>query len=81
MMDRREFLAAVTLSLLVAPLAAAAQQAGRVSRVGLLLLGDPSSPILVRATEVFRQGLREYGGYVEGRNIAIEYRYGVSTLT
>jgi len=77
-MDRREFLAAVTLSLLVAPLAAAAQQAGRVSRVGLLLLGDPSSPILVRATEVFRQGLREYGGYVEGRNIAIEYRYGDS---
>ncbi len=68
----------LTGGLLAAPLAAAAQEykAGRVPRVGLLLLGDPSSPIVVRATEAFRQGLREYGGYVEGRNIAIEYRYG-----
>jgi putative tryptophan/tyrosine transport system substrate-binding protein len=60
---RRAFIAR-TLSLLAAPLAAEAQQSGRVYRVGLLGIGEP---------QVLRQILRE-AGYVEGQNLAIEWR-------
>jgi putative ABC transport system substrate-binding protein len=62
---------------LASPLAAEAQQAGRmVPRIGLLLHGDASAPIIVSLREAFSQGLRESGGHIEGQNIAIEYRYG-----
>jgi putative ABC transport system substrate-binding protein len=61
----------LVLSLLAAPLAAEAQQAGRVYRIGILTLSVASStPIF----EGFREGLREHG-YVEGRNIALEFRF------
>ncbi len=52
--------------LLAAPLAASAQQAGKVFRVGLLGSGSP---------EILRETLREVG-YVEGVNVAIEWRSG-----
>jgi putative ABC transport system substrate-binding protein len=59
-----------TVLLTTAPLAEA-QQAAKVPRIGILTLGVASStPIF----EAFRQGLRELG-YVEGKNILIEYRY------
>ena len=65
-MDRRKFLAGTGAVLLAAPLAAEAQQAEKIARIGWL--GDiPGRP------EAFRQGLRDLG-YVEGRNVAIEYR-------
>jgi putative ABC transport system substrate-binding protein len=48
--------------------AAEAQQAGPVYRIGFLRNGPPPQTFI----EGFRQGLRELG-YVEGRNIAIEY--------
>jgi ABC-type uncharacterized transport system substrate-binding protein len=65
---RRIGLAVVlALSLFVAPLAGEAQQAG-VPRVGYLAYN--SLPPLL---EAFHQGLRDLG-YVEGQNIAIEYR-------
>src|SRR5262249_3410512 len=55
--------------------AAEAQQAAkRVPRVGFLLAGDPSSPILISFVEGFRRGLREHGEYVEGQNISIQFR-------
>ena len=58
--------------LLLAPLAADAQQAGKVPRIGYLGLTSPSDrPSLLDA---FRQGLRELG-WVEGQNIFIDYRY------
>jgi len=47
---------------------AEAQQPTKVSRIGYL-----SSPSASIRTEAFRQGLRELG-YVDGKNIAIEYR-------
>jgi len=58
--------------LLTAPLAADAQQAGKVPRIGFLSLTSPSDrpPLL----DAFRQGLREVG-WVEGQNIVIDYRY------
>src|SRR5215475_6205810 len=66
---RRDFLIAVG-ALLAAPLAAEAQQTAKVARVGYLSLNLAAAPHL---PEAFRQGLRDIG-YVEGRNVMIEYR-------
>jgi putative tryptophan/tyrosine transport system substrate-binding protein len=51
---------------------AEAQQSKKVSRIGYL--GATSRSTNPARTEAFRQGLRELG-YVEGKNIVIEYRY------
>jgi putative ABC transport system substrate-binding protein len=59
--------------LLVAPLAAEAQPAGKVARIGYLVTGSLESSETRVILEAFRQGLRERG-YVEGQNIVIEYR-------
>jgi putative tryptophan/tyrosine transport system substrate-binding protein len=65
-------LAAILTISLIAPLAADAQPAGKVARIGYLSLqreeGDKSW------VAAFRQGLRELG-YVEDRNVAIEQRH------
>ena len=53
------------------PLAASAQQATRMRRIGVLLFGTPETDPNVGA---FLRGMRELG-YVESRNIVIEYRY------
>jgi putative ABC transport system substrate-binding protein len=69
--DRRAFVAG-TLGLLAAPLAAEAQQAGKVYRIGIL--GDTAldaNETLV--WQIFRSGLEERG-WNEGVNIRIEYR-------
>jgi ABC-type uncharacterized transport system substrate-binding protein len=68
-MDRRTFIATAA-GLLAAPLAAEAQPAGKLHRIGFLRRTAPEPPDL----EAFRQGLRELG-YVEGQNIVIEQRY------
>jgi len=70
---RRIGLAVVlAVSLTLAPLAAEAQPPGKVYRMGYLYSGSAtSSP---RAPEAFREGLRELG-WVEGRNIVIDYRF------
>jgi putative ABC transport system substrate-binding protein len=69
-MDRRAFISGISLGLLAAPLAAEAQQATKVPRIGYLGLNLATSPHLA---EAFRQGLRDLG-YVEGGNVKIEYR-------
>jgi putative ABC transport system substrate-binding protein len=71
MMDRRTFIASVTIGLLAVPLAAQAQQAAKVARLAYLGNDPTASPHLL---EAFRQGLRDLG-YVEGRNVAIDYRF------
>jgi putative ABC transport system substrate-binding protein len=71
-MERRTFLALIPGSLLVAPLAAEAQHAGKVPKIGYLATGYAgASPGLV---EAFKQGLREHG-YIDGQNIAVEWRF------
>jgi putative ABC transport system substrate-binding protein len=69
---RRSFIGALAGGL-VAPLAAEAQQAGKVARIGYLVTGSLESPETRVGLDAFRQGLRERG-YVEGQNIVIEYR-------
>ena len=70
-MDRRAFLGvAAAGGLITTPALARAQQAGKVYRIGFLSLQSG----LTSTTEAFHQGLRELG-YVEGRNLIIEYRW------
>jgi putative tryptophan/tyrosine transport system substrate-binding protein len=66
---RRQFLIAAG-ALLAAPLAAYGQRAAKVARIGYLSNGLASSP---QRRDAFLQGLRDLG-YVEGRNVVIEYR-------
>ena len=73
MIHRRVFLGTLAGGFLAAPLAASAQPAGKVYRIGYLSTGSASATY-VRPLEALRQGLRELG-WVEGRNIVIEYRY------
>jgi putative ABC transport system substrate-binding protein len=73
-MNRRGFLSVVALGMIAAPLAAAAQPAAKVYRIGLLGGSPPDSPGGRRAWEGFFQGMRELG-YVEGRNIVVEGRW------
>jgi ABC-type uncharacterized transport system substrate-binding protein len=63
-------IALLAVSLLASPVAAEAQQAAKVARIGLLSNNLAATPHL---REAFRQGLRDLG-YVEGRNVVIEYR-------
>jgi len=71
MTDRREFIGTLAGGLLAAPFAAEAQQAAKVARIGYLATNRAASPH--QLNEAFRQGLRDLG-YVEGRNVVIEYR-------
>ena len=76
-MNRRAFLSTLSAGLLTAPLAAHAQQAGKVPRIGYLGGTSPSDrPLLLDA---FRQGLRELR-WVEGQNIVVDYRYAEGRL-
>ncbi len=70
MTTRREFIGAVAIGL-TAPLPAEAQAPGKVPRIGFL---SPISSTNDPRLEAFLQGLRDLG-YVEGKTIAIEYRF------
>jgi putative ABC transport system substrate-binding protein len=70
-MDRRTFIRGVAGGLLAAPLAAHPQQAAKIYRIGIL---EPVPAAQNAANlEALRKGLRELG-YIEGRNLVIEYR-------
>jgi putative ABC transport system substrate-binding protein len=71
-MERRRFIEVIAGGLLAAPLAAEAQQAGKVARIGILD-GGSSYPERQALWNIFRQALRE-AGYVEGKNVATAYR-------
>jgi putative ABC transport system substrate-binding protein len=67
---KKKIFVSLLATLMLSPIyLARAQQPPKIPRIGFLTTaaGDPSA-------EAFREGLRELG-YVEGRNIVIEYRY------
>ena len=66
-MRRRDFMALLGSAAAIWPLAGHGQQAAKIPRIGIL----DDAPMW----QAFRQALRELG-YVEGQNIAYEYRYG-----
>ena len=67
-MDRRRFLLTSLAGALALPLTAEGQVAMKVYRIGVL--GNENNP----PWEGFRQGLRDLG-YVDGRNVSIEWRW------
>ncbi|MFI5375731.1 MAG: ABC transporter substrate-binding protein [Candidatus Rokuibacteriota bacterium] len=71
-MERRAFLGTVAGGLVAVPLAARAQPAGKVWRIGYLDQGSAARDELF--LNAFRQGLRERG-WIEGRNVTIEVRF------
>jgi len=70
MTDRRVFIGTLAGGLLAAPFAAETQQASKIARIGLLPVNAAANPHL---REALLEGLRDLG-YVEGRNLVIEYR-------
>jgi len=72
MNNRRRLIIVMFASLLGVPLASLGQQPAKVARIGFLEASTPSA--IAARVEAFRQGLRDLG-YVEGKNVVIEYRY------
>jgi putative ABC transport system substrate-binding protein len=78
MMDRRRFLLTSVAGALAAPLAADAQQAGKIDRVGLILTTSPAAEMAGPEpthplTRTFIHTLRALG-HVEGQNLILERR-------
>jgi putative ABC transport system substrate-binding protein len=69
-MERRTFLGVIAGGLLGAPVTVAAQQPGKVPRIGVIGEQSSGDPFLA----AFQQGLRELG-YIQDQNIVVEYRY------
>ena len=72
LMSGKFFVRLLAAFLLTTVSLAQAQQSGKVPRIGFLVVSSPSAASA--RVEAFQQGLRELG-YVEGKNITIEYRY------
>ena len=68
MADRREFIGSVAGCMLAVPFAAAAQPSAKLPRIGILANYEGSS------WDGFRRGMRELG-YVDGRTIAMHWRF------
>jgi putative ABC transport system substrate-binding protein len=60
----------VVATLLAVAVLVQAQQSAKVPRIGLLRVGSSPDPLV----DAFRQGLLDLG-YVEGKNIVVEYRW------
>jgi putative ABC transport system substrate-binding protein len=71
--SRRRFLVAATGAVLTIPLAALAQPAGKIYVIGYLGSTSPSGAH-AKLVDAFRRGLSDLG-YVEGRDVTIEYRW------
>jgi putative ABC transport system substrate-binding protein len=71
MMDRRAFLWLLGTGSVAAPLGAIAQPATKIRKIGILNALPREAPL----PQVFLRGLRDLG-YVEGKNIVVEYRSG-----
>ena len=73
-MSRRAFIGVIAGSLLAAPLAAEAQPAGKVYRIGILSPGGVPDPSVATTPNFVPRHLHELG-YVSGRNLVVERRF------
>ena len=79
-MRQRDLLALLGGTAALRPLTAAAQQPERVRRVGVLIQYPENNPIGQAFVTAFAQALGRLG-WVEGRNIRIDYRFAAGDLT
>ncbi len=78
-MRRRDFIAAIGGTALAWPSAVQAQQSGSVRRVGILIPFDSGDPYAQSLVAAFKQRLYDLG-WIENRNIRLEYRYQGSDI-
>jgi ABC-type uncharacterized transport system substrate-binding protein len=67
-LTRRDFMISLGCSAIATPIAALAQEVGKVGRIGFLRVGPPPAAFI----NGFREGLRERG-LIEGQHFVIEY--------
>ena len=77
MNNRRKLVFVLSAGVFAMPIALLAQQSPKIARIGFL--GNDSASGFAQQVEAFRAGLRELG-YVEGKNIVIEYRWAEGNL-
>jgi putative ABC transport system substrate-binding protein len=68
-MNRRTFIASMTLGILAAPLAAEAQRPDRIRRIGILLFSQQDLAVITPCLQELKAL-----GYVDGKTVALEYR-------
>src|SRR5262245_62243243 len=73
MSSRREFITLLGAAVASWPLVALAEEGGKLATVGVMASGTVADTS--HLTAAFVQRLRELG-WIEGRNVAIEYRWG-----
>ena len=78
-MRRREFITFLGGVTFTSPFAARAQQPERMRRIGVIFALDEKDPVARGRLKAFRLGLRDLG-WVEGRNIQVEYRFSGTNL-
>src|SRR5262245_13343860 len=78
-MRRREFITLLGGAAVSWPLVARAQRDGRVRRVGFLSGGAENDPGAQSSRGALLEGLAKLG-WIEGRNLHIEFRFGASDV-
>src|SRR5215470_19919109 len=73
-MNRRDFISLLGVAALGWPLAARAQQAAQVRRIGVLMPFAEDHPVGQTRVAAFVQGLQQWG-WTDGRNARIDYRW------
>lgn len=79
-MKRRAFIGLVGSAVASLPFAATAEQAGPVRRLGVLMSNYADDPVAKGRVAALRDGLNQLG-WTEGRNLAIEWRWGGGDIT
>src|SRR5262245_6543204 len=77
-MRRREFITLLGASVVLLPLSGRSQQPASVRRIGVLIVLDESDLHAQGRVTAFQQGLENLGWTV-GRNLTIDYWWGVSS--
>ena len=75
MLDRRTFIGSIAGGVLAVPLGAFAQEQVKVWRIGFFYFGSRQSALDTGRYDAFVQGMHELG-YIEGKNVVIETRFG-----
>ena len=78
-MRRRDFITLVSGAAAGWPLAAHAQQADRMRRIGVLMSGAADDPVGQAGAKAFQQSLQQMG-WTDGRNVRIGYRWAAGTV-